>query len=49
VGAEPAVEASLFWDAWLLLVTLVLLIYGAVSRVRGPAYVGALGLVAYPF
>jgi hypothetical protein len=47
--AEPAVEASLFWDAWLLLVTLALLIYGAVAGIRGPAYVGALGLIAFTY
>ncbi|MGH2987261.1 MAG: hypothetical protein ACRDLO_11340 [Solirubrobacterales bacterium] len=47
--AEPEVEASLFWDAWLLLVTLALLIYGALARIRGPAYVGALGLIAFTY
>jgi hypothetical protein len=47
--AAPEVEASLLWDVWLLLVTLALLAYGAVAGVRGPAYVGTVGLIAFAF
>src|ERR687895_123985 len=34
-------------DVWLLLVSLGLVVYGAVAHVRGPAYVGFIGLTAF--
>jgi hypothetical protein len=48
-GFEPQVEASLFWDSWLLLVTLGLLLYGAAAGLRGPVYVGVVGLIAFTY
>jgi hypothetical protein len=38
---------SFVWDVWLLLVSLGLVVYGAVAHVRGPAYVGFIGLTAF--
>ena len=38
---------SFFWDLVLLLVSLALVAYAAMSRVRGPAYVGFAGLIAF--
>jgi hypothetical protein len=35
------------WNIYMLLVSLVLIGYGAKSRTRGPAYVGAVGLVVF--
>jgi hypothetical protein len=40
-------EASLFWDLELLLVSLLLVGYATRFGVRGPAYVGAVGLAAF--
>jgi hypothetical protein len=38
---------SFVWDVFLLLFSLGLVVYGAVARARGPAYVGFLGLLAF--
>jgi hypothetical protein len=38
---------SFVWDIWLLLISLVLVAFGAVAYVRGPAYVGFVGLLAF--
>jgi hypothetical protein len=38
---------SFVWDIWLLLISLVLVAFGAVANVRGPAYVGFVGLLAF--
>jgi hypothetical protein len=38
---------SFFWDLMLLLVSLALVAYAAMGRVRGPAYVGFIGLLAF--
>jgi hypothetical protein len=37
----------LIWDLLLLLIVLALISYGARSRVRGPGYVGAIGLLIF--
>lgn len=42
-GARP----SLFWDAVLLIVSLLLVAYGSRFRARGPVYVGAIGLFLF--
>jgi hypothetical protein len=47
---QTAVEGegqSFVWDVWLLLISLVLVAYGAVAYARGPAYVGFVGLLAF--
>lgn len=36
-----------FWDLFLLVVSLVLVLYGTWGHARGPAYVGAVGLLAF--
>jgi hypothetical protein len=41
------VRQSWFWDLELLVVSLALITYAGVSRVRGPAYVGGVGLVLF--
>jgi hypothetical protein len=38
---------SFFWDFVLLVVSLALVAYAAMGRVRGPAYVGFVGLLAF--
>jgi len=38
---------SLFWDVYLLVVSVGAVLFGAGSGIRGPAYVGALGLFAF--
>jgi hypothetical protein len=38
---------SFFWDLLLLAVSLALVVYGAWAQARGPAYVGAVGLLAF--
>jgi NADH:ubiquinone oxidoreductase subunit 6 (subunit J) len=40
----PVQESSLFWDIVLLVVSLLLIAYGVRFGVRGPTYVGAVGL-----
>ena len=40
-------EPSLFWDIVLLLGSLALVVFGVFFRVRGPAYVGAIGLTIF--
>jgi hypothetical protein len=47
IGGEGGTGAG--WDLFLLVVSLALIAYGARARVRGPAYVGAAGLVAFVF
>jgi hypothetical protein len=42
-GAKP----SLFWDAVLLIVSLLLVAYGSRFRARGPVYVGGIGLFLF--
>jgi hypothetical protein len=48
-GASPGEGEgqSFIWDVWLLLISLGLVAYGAVTYTRGPAYVGFLGLLAF--
>ncbi|MFL5870667.1 MAG: hypothetical protein ACJ75R_06265 [Solirubrobacterales bacterium] len=41
------VRQSAFWDIELLVVSLALIGYAAVARVRGPGYVGAFGLLVF--
>jgi hypothetical protein len=50
-GAEvdPAAEPSVFWDSFLLVVSLALIGWGTRFGVRGPAYVGAIGLVLFAY
>jgi hypothetical protein len=38
---------SFVWDLFLLVFSAVLVVYGAVAKARGPAYVGFVGLVAF--
>jgi hypothetical protein len=38
---------SFLWDVFLLLFSLALVAYGAAAHVRGPAYVGVIGLLAF--
>jgi hypothetical protein len=38
---------SFVWDLFLLVFSVVLVVYGAVAKARGPAYVGFFGLVAF--
>jgi hypothetical protein len=38
---------STFWELELLVVSLALIVYGATAAVRGPIYVGAVGLAAF--
>jgi hypothetical protein len=38
---------SAFWDVFLLATSLALVAYGARVRARGPAYIGAIGLVVF--
>jgi hypothetical protein len=38
---------SAFWDVYLLVVSLAAVVFGAVSGIRGPAYVGTFGLLAF--
>lgn len=47
--AEPtsAIGSSTFWELEMLVVSLALVVYGSTASTRGPAYVGALGLVAF--
>lgn len=40
----PTARPSNFWNGVLLIVALLLVLYGARFRVRGPSYVGAIGL-----
>ncbi len=46
VGGGVA-EPSLFWDIVLLVGSLALVVLGVFFRVRGPAYVGAIGLTIF--
>lgn len=43
----PATEASLLWDVWLLVASLALIGFGAWVSSRGPAYVGAVGILFF--
>lgn len=43
----PIAEASLFWDLVLLIVSLALIGFGTRFGTRGPAYVGAVGLIVF--
>jgi hypothetical protein len=45
--ASGGVEPSLFWDAVLLGGSILLVAAGTVTRVRGPVYVGAAGIVTF--
>ena len=45
--ADLNAGTSLFWDLYLLAVSLAAVIFGAVSGIRGPAYVGAIGLFVF--
>jgi hypothetical protein len=47
--ADGSAPTSLFWDAVLLLVSLGLVGYAAVTGFRGPGYVGVLGLVFFVY
>jgi hypothetical protein len=49
VDTDPLADTSLFWDLLLLLTALGLIAYGAVSGIRGPAYVGTVGLALFIF
>jgi hypothetical protein len=40
---------SFVWDLFLLVFSVVLVVYGAVAETRGPAYVGLFGLLAFAF
>ena len=41
------VNTSVFWDTYLLVVSLGFVLYGAAAGVRGPSYVGGFGLIAF--
>jgi hypothetical protein len=43
----PGASSSLLWEIVLLVVSLLAVGYGAWFAVRGPAYVGAIGLIAF--
>lgn len=47
VGAEGGADPSLFWDTVGLLVSLGLIVGGALIGTRGPVYVGAIGLLIF--
>lgn len=47
-GGQGTGEGQSFvWDLFLLLISLVLVAYGAAAHARGPAYVGFFGLLAF--
>lgn len=48
-GGGTGIEANLFWDLELLVVAVVLLAFGWLPGPRGPAYVGAFGLIAFVY
>jgi hypothetical protein len=45
----PTFEAGIFWDTLLLLISLGLVAIGTLIGVRGPVYVGAIGLALFLF
>lgn len=47
IPVESSVDTSVFWDALLLVIALGLLVYASLGGVRGPGYVGAIGLVLF--
>ncbi len=47
VGGTPPIETTNAWDIMLLLVSLGLVAVGAQIGVRGPVYIGAIGLVLF--
>lgn len=49
VDFAPVAEASIFWDAFLLVVSLALIAWGTRFGVRGPVYVGAVGLLFFVY
>jgi hypothetical protein len=47
LGEVGGVKQHMEWDFLLLLVSLALILYGSRSSIRGPAYIGAFGLLAF--
>jgi hypothetical protein len=47
LGGTPPIQTSNAWDIMLLLVSLALVVLGSHIGVRGPVYVGAIGLVLF--
>lgn len=45
--ADLGAGTNTFWDVYLLVVSIAAILFGATSGIRGPAYVGAFGLVAF--